>query len=556
MSKINIGSHLKKPYWERRINKDNVPKPPAMADSVFYYYPLGYAKSGVQYLTQDDFLNELSSAAHEVNSNLISRRPIYKAERDKNGKVKWKVTGYDPVEKVSLGLPECIAQKKASHFGDFWIANETDDTEHFERLLSWIDSSGLKTGYLEAVLDCFKTGDSAIYLYRKGKELKYKVFSVLKGDTLFYELDSERNPVLYRKYALQGQPAVDIISTEYYETWVQFEPAKQKSWLENVSSWFKGLTGEESEDGYRLVSRTKSQVSDAYNQAIYFRIQDVPWGPAFESIKSLEKALSFVAEDVKSNAFPMLFMKATNITSLPRVGNHERVIAAKGTAEEIANADVKTIQPANMSDIATVHMKELATDITRTSMTVFVEPEILKAGADSSTTIKIMFTPEIQWCKCMWPQFYQQVKDMQEVFKQLVGNVEGKISDYADLRTSTGLEVWIPQNDSENVDIITKKVYAGILSEKNARLESGNQYLDDYEVTKKEREDKLYRENFIPTKAKAQAEQEFGTPVSEEVVVGEKEEEKNPYKPSTGSATQHIDNRSDRKDVATQRDSR
>lgn len=553
MAKINIGKHLKKPYWQRRINKDNIPKPPTFADSIYYFYPLGKAETGVQYLTQEDFLNELSAAAHEVNSDLISRRPIYKAERDDKGKVRWKVTGFDPVEKVSLGLPECLAQKKASHFGDFWIANETDDTERFERLLSWIDSAGLKTGYLEAVLDCFKTGDSAIYLYRKDKEIRYKVFSILKGDTLFYELDSERNPVLYRKYALQGQPAVDIISTKYYETWVQFEPVKQKGWLENVSGWFKGFKSqEESEDGYRLVSRTASQVSEAYNQAIYFRIQDVPWGPAFESIKSLEKALSFVAEDVKSNAFPMLFMKATNITSLPRVGNHERVIAAKGTAEEIANADVKTIQPADMSNIATTHIRELATDIVRTSMTVFVEPEILKAGADSSTTIKIMFTPEIQWCKCMWPQFYPQVKDMMEVFKQHVGNVEEKISEYAGLRTSTGLEVWIPQNDSENVDIITKKVYAGILSEKNARLESGNQYLDDYEVTKKEREEQLYRENFIPTKAKAQAEQEFGTPVSEEVVVGEKK--KNPYKPASGSETQHIDNNSDRKNVATQRD--
>lgn len=537
-----ITAYFRKPYWVRRINKDNIPKPPTQKEC-FYYYPNGCPERGMQYLTEDDFLNELSEAAHETMSDITSRRPVYKPVKDEKGKVTLKKVGHDPVETAALGLPLCIAQKKASHFGNFWVANETNKKGLFDTMMSWMDSSGLKTGYMDAVLDCFEAGDSALYLYKIGKDIRYKVFSKLKGDTLFYHLDEERKPLVVRKYALEGKPAADIISTQYYETWVQYDKTKPEE--------VKGK--ETSDDGYVLVSRTKAQVSGAYNQVTYFRVQDVPWGPAMTSIRTLEKVLSFAVEDVKSNAFPMLFLKATKITSLPRVGNHERVIAAKGTAEEIANADVKTIQSGDMSNIATVSMKELANDITRTTMTVFVEPEILKAGADSSTTIKIMFAPEIQWCKCMWPQFFHPVRDMLEVFKQLVGQVEDNISEYAGLRTSVGNEVWIPQNDAENVDIITKKVYAGILSEENARHEDGNQYIDDYEVTKREREEKLYRENYIPVQAKAEAEKKYGTPVNKEVVVG-KSGSGNPDKPATGSATQHIDNRSSRKNVATQRD--
>ena len=75
-------------------------------------------------LRQEDFLNEITPSAHDINSKYMSKRPIYKDTgiKDANGKTKWELVGYDDVETVALGIQECIIGKKISHFaGDgFW----------------------------------------------------------------------------------------------------------------------------------------------------------------------------------------------------------------------------------------------------------------------------------------------------------------------------------------------------------------------------------------------------------------------------------------------------
>ena len=94
---------------------------------------------------------------------------------------------------------------------------------------------------------------------------------------------------------------------------------------------------------------------------------------------------------------------------------------------------------------------------------VIIDPEVLKSGADSSATMKILFTPEIQWCQVMWVQFYQPLRRMVEVFKRLVGKVEGNPL-VCRLACSVGQKIWIPQNRAEEVDTTCKMVYARVLS--------------------------------------------------------------------------------------------
>ena len=64
-------------------------------------------------LSQEDFLNEVNSAAHKINSPMMSRRPVYgpTGEKNKDGKDKWAIVGYDMVETVP------VAQGPASDLG-------------------------------------------------------------------------------------------------------------------------------------------------------------------------------------------------------------------------------------------------------------------------------------------------------------------------------------------------------------------------------------------------------------------------------------------------------
>ena len=141
--------------------------------------------------------------------------------------------------------------------------------------------------------------------------------------------------------------------------------------------------------------------------------------------------------------------------------------------------------------IATVHFEQLNDNIIRGSHTAIIEPEILKQGSDSSTSIKILFRPEIEWAKQRWIVYNKPVRHLVKVMKRLVGKIEGDIDTFANLRVSVWQEIWIPQNEKELTDIVTSKVYARVLSRRAALNELGSQYKGDYEQINKEWEEEL-----------------------------------------------------------------
>jgi hypothetical protein len=515
---VNITQHLKsKEYWRRRINDESAaPKPPKASDTYYEMPDDDFAAARFQFLTQDDFLNEIEPTAHAVNSIYQSTRPVNELQEfdevQEDGSTKkvarWVTVGYDPVEVVAMGIQQCLSIKKATHFASkgFWISNETKYDDLFSVLTSWADTANLSTAYMEAVTSCFQTGDAAIYFYTQGNNIYYKVFSYLYGDVLFPDLDENRRPILYRKYLLKGKLAVDVYGCGFVETWVRFNEDSETdaSWLEKVKGWFNRNVGKTvSEDGFTLISRTESQVSNDICQAVYFRVRDIPTGVAQQNIEKLEDAVSYNAEEVKNTSMPTLFIKAKKIENLPAVGTNGRTIGVRGNSEDLKAADAKYLEGADHSNTYTSHVDMLWKTIVRTTMSVFVEPTDMKNGADSSASFRLMFAPEEQWCKNMWPQFAPHVKELTEVFKQLVAKVEGKTSEYAKLRLSVGLDFWLPENEQETINNVVSQVNARVLSRKAAMSELSNSHLDDYEEVQKEWEDEIRIKAEIPAEVQS-----------------------------------------------------
>ena len=127
----------------------------------------------------------------------------------------------------------------------------------------------------------------------------------------------------------------------------------------------------------------------------------------------------------------------------------------------------------------------------------------MRSGADSSTTIKIMYAPEIQWCQNMWTQIFKPTKQLIELFKRLVGKVEGEPVRYGKMRLSVWHETWIPQNESERVKIEIDQVVARVKSRKAAMQDIGNSYKGDYEQIQEEWKEELRMKAEIPAEAKA-----------------------------------------------------
>lgn len=564
---MNISEHLKKEYWRRRVAPGtDVPLP---VNSNYYIQPLP-DNSGecFRYMTTSDFLNEIEPGAHEINSPHWLTRPIYIDEEvidengnkvlDANGKVKKtkKFLGYQYMETTRCSLQRRFAIAKANHSAQkgFWIGNETKQyKEKFSTLLSWRDTLGLKTAYFEAVLSLRQCCEAAVYLFMEGNTLQYKVFSPLYGDTLFPDYDENHNPILYRLYTLRGKLAVDIYACGWMETWVQSSGEenneKDLSWWQRFSGWFsKGIdwkTTAVSEDGWRrLGKRRETQIANNLNQVVYFRVPDLATGCVEDEIKSWERAMSYIAESMKVSAFPDKLVKATKIKSLPSAEAHGRIYAVEGDVDQLKAADMKTIDPGDMSNIATVNIKAKMDAIMHGSMSVIIEPEILKSGADSSSALRLMFTSEIQDAEAFWVLVAPQVRYMVEVFKALVAKIEGD-GDYTKIRTSIEPITWIPQNTAELVDNTTKMVYAGMLAAEDGASECDLQYPDGAKTIAKEQEEKIYRETYIKLKAEAQARKDFGLEATaEDIVVSEDDN------PDKATKSPKVDNNAANKGIA------
>lgn len=543
---MNISELRVKDFWYRRVNIDAAEVPPPTN-------PVGYREveftDGIRRreLTNDDFINELTPSAHAINSRYWSTRPIRELRECEvetigaDGKVEkktvkeWVVVSYDDMETVRLGLQKRFALAKSSFFAanGFNLCNETADTERFGVMSSWKDVMGLDVMWLELAQCLFQTCDAAVYLYQDGDTPTYKVFSSLYGDKLYHSYDDRRRPVIAREYCLNGRLALDVFRAGSVETWVQGDVTKDKTengvslfWAK-IRNWFRNSDFVESEDGWRRIRNEEAQITGELNACVYFRIDDAVWGVAQEDIEGMERAMSYIAEECKSMAFPDMFVKATKIDSLPPMSAHGKTWAVRGDVDDIKAADVKAIEKPDMSNIATVDLKNRYDSIMRATMSVFVDPELVKSSDISGTGIKILYGPEIQWAQNMWTQVYQQLKYLVEVFKHLVAKIEGDGA-YATMRTSVWQEIYLPEDESAKVKMELDKMYAKAQSRKATMSNLGNQHLGDEAQIMKEWEEELRIKARIPAEEKAKVELEYGTP-TETIEVNE--EDNNPSKP-------------------------
>lgn len=547
---MRISERLQKQFWRRRINPDAVDKHTPVGAQYYREPAMSYDDGCYMLLTQEDFCRENDPLAHDINSRYMSMRPIYEVRKkldaegnavlDEEGKPinEWHIVDFEPVETVRFGLQKRINTSKAAFVAGngFWVCHEDKDHDLGEKLNSWKDSAGLDTAWMELVKSCYLTGDGAIYQYVHNGQLRYEVFSYLKGDVLFPDYDENRNPVLTRLYTLRGRRAVDIFTTERVQTWIEGDKLSEKdvSWFMRFSGWFaKGLkwdSAKTSEDGWRCLADNPTQTPVGVTPCTYFRVPDIPSGIANQEIGALEKACSFVADGVRANSQAPLFVKATDIDNLPRTDSTGKIIGVKGAVEELKAADAKFLTPPNLSDIATIDIANKEKSIRESTMSVDISPEIFRAADPSSAAIKLLFTDTIIWCKNEFVHLYPSLVSLVDVFKALVAKIEGN-GKIATMRTSCGSDPWIPQNDSEVLKRELDQVYARVKSRKSVMADIGNNHVEDYEQIKTEWREELEMKAKIPAEAKAEVEEKTGE--STETI---KVEENNPNTPKINNS--------------------
>lgn len=560
----NISPLLKKKPWKRLVSVDA--DVPHITDSIYYDIPRS-DPSGLryQYLSNADLINESSEEARDINNKYYSLRPLYEptevevSETDEHGNItkkkvkKWVITGYDKVETVRSGLGEMIIKQKASHLAKNGIETADEgggDHKRYDDFRAWKDISGVDSAWVDVVYAAGKAGDAAMYIYQHGRSIEYTVFSPLRGDMLFPHKDDKGNDMLVRMYQLNGKTAVDIFTVDFIETWVCADLSDKtadgtENWFDKIKGWFRNLSPAISEDGWERISHTPSQLDEYTCQVAYLRFDDSFIGLAMQNINAWERGASYVSDKVKSMAFSKLLLKATRIKSVPTLSSGEEVIAIDGTADDLKASTAEYLTPPDISNIATLDLKTKFDAIMQSTMSIDLQPEILKSGADSSQTLKLLMRREIQWCHVMWPQVRPVAKHVIEILKGLVAKIEGD-GKYKELKLSVWNTPWIPQDEDALADRVTKLIYAGVLSQENGRHELNMQYTDDTELIRKEAEDKIYRETYIKLKAESQARKDFGLEqTANDIVVDQVDDN-----PAKNEAKPKIDNNAPNKNIS------
>ena len=540
----NIGELLKKKPWKRLVSEDAETRP--MTNPMFYEIPMNYDFGMTyQYLSEFDLMKECCEASHEINSDYLSKRPIYEVEKksvketvlDSNGNPvlnadgtqkfttkevkKWVIKGYEDVETVRSGLTKMIVTQKTSHLAKngIEIANEGDDKKRFDTFRAYKDISGIDSAWLLLINSVLNCGDGAMYIYSNNGNIECKVFSPLEGDMLFPQKDEKGRPMLVRKYVLNGKNAVDIYSTEYIETWVQAafdkDDGEDKKWWNNVKGWFKNISTKKSDDGWYRITRTPAQLDNNTCQAIYLRVPDTPVGHAMMNINAWERGASYMSDKVRSTAFAKLFLKSAKIKNLPPLSSGEEVIGVENSDADLLKASsAEYLTPPDISNIADKNLNNIYDSIMQSTMSIDLQPEILKSGADSSQTLKLLLRREIQWCHNAWPHVRPAARNIIEVLKRFVAKIE-QDEEYNKLKVSVWNTPWMPVDEDSQADRATKLIYAGVLSQKSAREELNMQYTKEAEQINAEQEAKIYRETYTKLKAEAQAKKDFGELLSE-----------------------------------------
>lgn len=566
-----ISPLLKKKPWKRLVTPDADVPPPTCAN---YYEIPASEPDGLryQYLTEYDLLNESCEGAHLINSKYMSRRPVYEVQtrtidvplKDVDGNPvlnadgspktepkeikEWVITDYEDIETVRSGLPELIIKQKTSHLAKngIEIANEGSEHKLFDTFRSWKDISGIDAGWLQSIYGCGKGGDALIYQYVHNDTIEYTIFCTLYGDQIFPNKDDKGNDMNVRRYLLNGREAVDIFMDDYIETYVRGEISNEgdekdgiQSWWSVVKGWFKNISRKKTEDGWERISRTPSQLGRGMCQAVYIRFEDTPIGPAMQNINAWERGASYVSDKMRSTAFSKLFLKSSKIKNLPPLSSGEEVIGVENADADILKAsEAKYLAPPDISNLAEINLKNITDAIMQSTMSIDLQPEILKSGADSSQTLKLLLRREIQWAQVVWPQVRPSAKKVIDVLKALVAKIEGN-GDFTKLKVSVWNTPWMPQDEDAMANRVQQLTFASILSEKSAREELNLQYTDEEAQIRKEQEEKLYRETYIKLKAEAQARKDFGLEATAEDIVVDKTD--NPTQ--TNTDTEKPDNR-------------
>ena len=416
-------------------------------------------------ITQADFLREYYPSAHSIFDE--KKYPdIYK--KDPNGDKWYK----QPITRTAFAFQQVIATKHILHLTgndvQFEIADGAVSKEIEEKYQDtlikfrrgWL-LAGMEVRFFEAVRSIMITGDAAIVGFFNKKKLGTKTFSYLNGDTLYPHFNSITGEleIFARKYYDYDDDGVE--KTEYVEVWDDESIYRYKRGVneKGMSAFLKKIFNL---DGFELIS--KKNHGFPFIPVAYFRENDGPcWHAVQKNIEDYEEAFSYLCENNKAYAFPIMFLKGD--------GDDISVIGDNNGAAKIISMDGKDSEAGfiNGTDASNAFATQLEKSydlIYELSFTV--KPPELKSGDLPGVALKLLYSPALEIAMNNAQKLQPFLDILVKIVKFGVGFEENQTATYMELPVNAWISPYIHSNATEIITNLATAVQNKFISRQTA----------------------------------------------------------------------------------------
>lgn len=418
-------------------------------------------------VTQADFIRELDTDSHAINN-----REIYNTymQKDEDGK-------FYEVDMPRYAFPfqqEILDDRLARLTGNdiqFDLADIDKGVKGWNTYnyfkAGWADK-GMERAWHYVAKSVLSTGDGAFVGILHNGEFSWKVLSYAAGDILYphYDRYTGKLKLFARTYStyddnFEIKRYIDVWDNKYYYRFVESGDDKKEDGEEKTTEQtFDIPFGVE---GY--VAEAKEKHGFDRVPVAYKRCETGPcWSPVQELIEHYEASFSRLAQSNHAFGLPIMFLQGDG-KEMEEIATSDMSYAAKIL---LIPSDAKAgfLERQDASAAYKTELDELRKKIYEGAMVVKA-PE-LKSGDTPAAAIKLLYSDAYNKAMLETQEFDECMGDMIHIFKWGYGIESERRLEFMNTRIVYYIQVFLPQNDTEQSQNIALAVQNKFLSKQTA----------------------------------------------------------------------------------------
>lgn len=439
--------------------------------------------------TQQDFLREFYPSAHRI-CDPNEYPDIFKQNPDDG---KWYI---QKIQRTSFAFQQVIYTKHLLHLTgndvQFELAEGSGEDKE-EMLLDMLTQfkkgwilHDMEVRHFEAISAYLKVAEAAVVgFFDQNGKYGTKTLSFEQGDILYPHYDSLTGELVAfaRKYSDYDEDGNTIVS--WVEVWdknkfYRFKNVVDAGLFKNAIKRIGKIFGmsnyvciEEKEHGF------------PYIPVAYVRNDNGPcWSSVQRNIEDYEEAFSYLCENNKAYAFPILTLKGDG-DDISVLGDNNG--AAKTIMINDTDGKAEFINGTDASNAFATQLNKSYELIYELSFTV--KPPELKSGDLPGVALKLLYSPAIESAMCDAQRLQPFLDKLVNMTKYGIGMENDCVASMTALPINAWNEPYIHQNDTELITNLATAVQNHFLSKQTAS-ERNPKYSKNDEFTRILREQK------------------------------------------------------------------